>query len=500
MQSTIRTAALAGLAPTLLAFAAPALAANAVTITSQTAGPTVFIEKLAITMTGSSTLSSVKFAITPRSGSFTRPLSATYSAGYMISRGYWDGTSASLTIPVFGLYSGATNKVTLSFAFTDGTSTSSTASIATGAYSDSCNALTMPISKAQGRTSTAELSFDFMLLKKFCSKDSPTIMDTDGEVRWVATDNVAAQASLLFNGMFYKSDAKSGVNIVQWDGAYSKLADYKSMGVTYTDHHNFDPGRDGIVMDVDTTTETEAVDVEIDATGKVLNTWDLGAMISAAMTAGGDDPSQFVAPVGTDWFHNNSTLYNSGDNTLIVSSRENFVIAVGYDDHKIKWIIGDPTKHWHQFQSLRKFELRPVANTGTPPPIGQHAVSFDDQGNLRLFDNGYKSVYQKPQGQQRNYSTPRSYKLDLTARTYEQVFSYPQARRLYANICGSAYEDFGTPGNFLVDYPSLDARKTTVLAGVNAQDTKVFNFAFPNVLSCGTAWNAQIVHLENLQF
>ena len=500
MPPICRTAALAALAPGWLGLYGPALAANTVTVTSQTAGPSVFIEDLAVTTSGASKLLSVQFTITPKQGSFTRPLSATYSASYMIARGYWDGKSAALNIPVFGLYSGATNAVALALTFSDGTSASTTASIVTGTYTDTCNALTMPISKAQGRTSTAELSFDFMLLKKFCSKDSPTIMDTDGEVRWVATDNVAAQASLLLNGMFYKSDAKSGVNVVQWDGAYAKLADYKSIGVTYTDHHNFDPGRDGIVMDVDTTTETEAVDVEIDATGKVLNTWDLGAMISAAMTAGGDDPSQFLAPVGTDWFHNNSTLYNPADNTLIVSSRENFVIAVGYDDHKIKWIIGDPTKHWHQFQSLRKFALRPVANTGTPPPIGQHAVSFDDEGNLRIFDNGYKSVYQKPQGQQRNYSTPRSYKLDLTARTYEQVFSYPQARRLYANICGSAYEDVGAPGNFLVDYPSLDARKTTVLAGVNAQGMKVFNFAFPNVLSCGTAWNAQIVHLEHLQF
>jgi hypothetical protein len=35
------------------------------------------------------------------------------------------------------------------------------------------------------------------------------------------------------------------------------------------------------------------------------------------------------------------------------SSRENFVIAIDYDSGNIKWILGDPTKHWYEFQSLR---------------------------------------------------------------------------------------------------------------------------------------------------
>ena len=59
------------------------------------------------------------------------------------------------------------------------------------------------------------------------------------------------------------------------------------------------------------------------------------------MLAGGDDPSGFVYPVGTDWFHNNATTYNKADNTLIVSSRENFVIAVDYDT-PARWGEKDP--------------------------------------------------------------------------------------------------------------------------------------------------------------
>ena len=64
------------------------------------------------------------------------------------------------------------------------------------------------------------------------------------------------------------------------------------------------------------------------------------------MIAGGDDPSGFVFDsVLGDWFHNNCTAYRAEDNTLLVSSRENFVIALDYDSDAIKWILGDSTKH-----------------------------------------------------------------------------------------------------------------------------------------------------------
>ena len=39
-------------------------------------------------------------------------------------------------------------------------------------------------------------------------------------------------------------------------------------------------------------------------------------IISAAMTAGGDDPSDFVFDTPIDWFHNNSCTYDRGRDTL----------------------------------------------------------------------------------------------------------------------------------------------------------------------------------------
>ena len=153
-----------------------------------------------------------------------------------------------------------------------------------------------------------------------------------------------------------------------------------------------------MILDVDTVDQTESVNLEVDAAGNVLRTWNLADIISAAMIAGGDDPSQFVYPAPTDWFHNNATTYRSSDDSLIVSSRENFVIALDYDSGNIKWILGDPTKHWHQFPSLRAFAL--TLAPGTLPPIGEHALSMSGD-QLLLFDNGTGSNFQQPPGETR---------------------------------------------------------------------------------------------------
>src|SRR5207302_7121096 len=107
--------------------------------------------------------------------------------------------------------------------------------------------------------------------------------------------------------------------------------------------------------------------------------------ISAVMIAGGDDPSQFVYPTPTDWFHNNAVTYNRADDSLIISGREDFVIAIDYETATIKWILGDETKKWFTFPSLAQYSL--ALAPGTLPPIGQHALSITYDQGLLLYDD-----------------------------------------------------------------------------------------------------------------
>ena len=207
----------------------------------------------------------------------------------------------------------------------------------------------------QDRTNSTDLSYDYIFISNGgCGPHAPVILDTDGELRWVNPTSILgalAASSLFINNAIYETDGPT-LNRVDLDGASSVLRDFSSRGVVNF-HHNIDPGKTGMLLEADTTSYTESVIMEVDFSGNLLKTWNFADIISAAMRAGGDDPSQFVYPAPTDWFHNNAATYNRADDSLIVSSRENFVICVDYNTSAIKWILGDPAKKWYQFPSLQ---------------------------------------------------------------------------------------------------------------------------------------------------
>jgi hypothetical protein len=488
--STLAVSACLGVCPVL------ARAAHTVTFTGQIQGPTPFIEVMYANVTGAQQLNTVQFTIAPKAGSFTRPISVTYSAAYMMARGWWDGQGNAMRIPIFGTYAGVTNTVTFVFGFGDNAAVTQVAQVTTPPYVDSCNVLNHRTIVVQNRQATSDISFDYVMLKKFCDTTTPALIDTDGEVRWIGDGAAKAIESGYFDHAFYLSDGQTGVLRMEFDGKISKVGDYAGLGVTDTNHHNFDPGRTGIVMEVDTTGQAESTNLEIDFQGNVLNEWAFGPIISNAMIAGGDDPSGFVFPESDNWFHDNSTVYNPADNTLIVSSRENFVIAVDYDTQQIKWILGDHTKHWYQYKSLRKFALN--MPPGTRAPIGQHAVSLDDKGDLLLHDDGLKSLIEVPPGKQRTYSMPRAYHIDTAAMTATEVFRYPQHQSIYDPICSSTYED--APKNYMIDYATSQRGKVMELVGLAPGKKKIFDYQYPAVSYCSAGWNAAVIHLENLQF
>jgi hypothetical protein len=433
---------------------------------------------------------SAQFQIQPKTGSATRPIHVRYARSYLEARGYFNPNNGNVTIPVFGLYAGRLNQVIINLGFSGrfDYDTRFGIKIPTPAYDGGTYSNPTVI---QSRLPGTNLSYDFILLKNYADPNTPVIIDTDGEIRWIGTAGVGAQNCMLFDNAFYVT---SGTTLLrtEFDGVTSAVADYSGMGVTGF-HHNIDPGREGMILDVDTVNWTESVDLEVDAIGNVLRTWNLANIISAAMIAGGDDPSQFVYPSPNDWFHNNACAYRSSDNSLIVSSRENFVIALDYDSGSIKWILGDPTKHWYQYSSLRAFALGLAP--GTMPPIGQHAVSMPGD-QLLLFDDGAGSTFQQPPGETRTYSAPRKYQIDLGAFEATETWHYYPNPSVYSPFCSSVYED--APNNYLIDYTLAGPFIYTGIVGLDASGDVAFNYQYDELDACGTAWNAIQIHWENL--
>jgi len=464
-------------------------------ITGHTAGSTPFISQVALLASQTSVLKSIRFTITPKAGSVTRPLSGTYSNGYLTERGYLNAGTGEIFLPVWGLYPNFTNTVTLIYSFNDGSSKTDTTTITTDAFDEPCGYQDPII--LQARTDTTSLSYDYMLVKGACSDFSPAIIDTDGALRWVGTAGVADYTATFFDNAIYQI-GNGALLRIDLDGTFTTLAVNADYNVTFI-HHNIDRGKVGLILDVDTADQLESTNIEVDVAGNIVKTWDLAEIISDAMIAGGDDPSQFVYPSPMDWFHNNAVAYNRADDSLIISSRENFLICIDYETETIKWILGDTTKKWYQFPSLAKYAL--TLASGSMPPIGQHAPSVTYDQGIMVFDNGQNSGFQDPPGVQRTYASPRKYQIDLTTMTATEVWNYPQDETVFSPFCGSVYED--APLNYLVDYSLVggaDANPPYAqLLGLDAAGEKVFYYQYVTYV-CDTAFNSIPLHLESTSF
>ena len=377
---------------------------------------------------------------------------------------------------MYGLYDGYANIVTLTYRFFDGSSKRVNTSITTTSFNDPCGYKNPTF--LQHRTN-ASLSYDYFMVKAGCDHFSPAIIDTDGALRWVGTAGFSNSIGAFFDNAVYLAHGPGCIESSSMAPS-PRLAITADRGVSYF-HHNIDHGKVGIILDANTTTHYKSVNIEVDASGNILKTWNLADIISAAMRAGGDDPSQFVYPTPNDWFHNNSVAYNRADDSMIISSRENFLICIDYETSAIKWILGDPTKKWYRFQSLRRFAL--TLAPGSRPPIGQHAVSVTFDQNILLFDNGQNSIFQEPAGEQRTYSTPRKYKLDLNARTATEMWNFDLGQSLWCPFCGSAYED--APFNYLIDFTFVNGVRAGSLAqwiGLNEGGETAFRYQYPGRL------------------
>src|SRR5436190_861491 len=362
-------------------------------INGYTPGVTPFLSKLNLTASNTTVLKSIQFTITPKPGSVTRPLSGTYANYYLVDRGFENRHTGEINLPVYGLYAGYNNNVTLTYRFMDGSSRQANTTIMTATFDDQgCgyNHATRFVPR-----NNSPLSYDYIFDSSACGTFSPVILDSDGALRWVSTlptMSALFAASTFFDNAIYATQGSRLFRIELDDGSFSVLGDYSNLGVVHL-HHNIDRGKTGLLIEPDTTAYFESEILEVDsADGSVLKTFNMADIISAAMRAGGDDPSQFVYPSPTDWFHNNGAAYNRADDSLIVSSRENFLICLDYNTGAIKWILGDPTKKWYQFPALRKFAI--ALAPGSLPPIGQHSPSVTYDQGLLLFDNGQNSLVQ----------------------------------------------------------------------------------------------------------
>jgi hypothetical protein len=316
---------------------------------------------------------------------------------------------------------------------------------------------------------------------------------------------VGTTAVYFANGQFVTGTGTTSpsVTLLQLDGTQPTLPPTdlpQPLLLMFT--HNIDPGPSGLLAefngidDLGASIDDIVAEISPFSGQPPFQTFDMADILRTYMQNNGDDPSAFVRP-GSDWFHVNASTYDPSDNTVIISSRENFLIKVNYSTHDIVWIFGDPTKYWYTFPSLKAKALS--LDAGGDYPIGQHAVSITSDGYVMVFNNGLGSVNQpsgEPAGLFRTYSEVSAYSVNAATMTAQNAWNFNYGQSVYSAICGSSYEAGNT---YLVDFATADNGKEARLVGLDGNQNVVFDFQYASPSLCGAAWNAIPIPMENLQ-
>lgn len=467
------------------------------TVARTDAGSTPFIAFVSLVGDGLDDVSSYRYTIAPRPGAVAAPVAVSYLRAAMESRGYLAAGRNTASLPVFGLYAGGFNQVRLSLQFVDGSVRDIDLEMTTPAYTDPDNVYTQP-TVVRKAASAIGLGFSYIFLKSALS--GPVIVDIDGAVRWVGPAGLNAYSSAFeADGFIVGATNVASFSRLRLDGLQADPVVLQAPSFTAF-HHNISPGKNGWLGEFDAVTagvpNIESIIAEFDAMGNVVGSWDFAEIIAAYMRSQGDDPSAFVRP-GIDWFHMNAAVYDPRDDTFVVSSRENFVAKIARRTGELLWLLGDPTKYWHSFPSLRGKALQ--LGAGGFYPVGQHAVSITRDGLLMLFDNGLASTNQPagvPIGESRTYSAVSAFAIDAANRSARPVWRFEYGRSILSDICSSASET--RSGAYLVSYAAADSRRAMRLVGLDAERQVVFDLQYRNPSPCRSGWNAEPIDLDRL--
>ena len=469
-----------------------------IVISGSNPGITPFVCSVRLDGRSIAQLASVEFRISPRPNSVSKAVNVTWKRNALIANGYLQ--DSAIELPVFGLYADYENQIALQLTFTDGSTSQLQTVIRTQPYTDPTGVYSNPTILKPRMPGTA-LGFDFFIMKSLVSP--PVIVDTDAQIRW-AVPGLPTQAVYYGNGAFIRgNDHSLDVTQLRLDGNETTLQTNLPYALLSEFNHNIDPGPHGLLSEFNGTDDLgqsiEDMVVEITPFSSVPPTqiFDLADILTSYMVKNGDDPTLFVRS-GSDWFHVNATVYDPRDNTIIISSRENFLIKLNYATHDIVWMFGDPTKYWYTFPSLRAKAL--TLDTGGLYPVGQHGVSITSDGYVMIFNEGFGSLNQ-PSGTSagitRTYSAVSAYSINTTTMTAHEVWDFDYRQTIFSAICGSSYE---APGKtYLVDFAAAANRTQARLVGLDRNHNVAFDFQYAQPTQCGAAWNAIPIQLDTLQ-
>ncbi len=322
----------------------------------------------------------------------------------------------------------------------------------------------------------------------------PIIFDNEGTIRWILdlepVGDICWPIRRLANGNLCFG---TGISVIEYDLLGRRINRWDFPG--YSVHHevielpngNFivAVNKSGATITVDGETMPSMEDhiIEIDrASGAIVQEWDLRPLLDVSRT-------DLINGYG-DWFHMNGIAYSEADDSFILSGRNQGVVKINRDN-QLQWILA-PHRGWGAAGAdgngfaTEAFLLTAVDANGLPLPAGvqqghewdpafewpwgQHAPLLLPNGNIFLFDNGFRRHFLDGTS---GYSRGVEYQVDEGAMTVQQVWEYGSSRSatLFAPII-SDVDYLPETGNRLIVAGIIDP-------GGSKPNTRIVEVSYP---------------------
>ncbi len=338
-------------------------------------------------------------------------------------------------IPIYGLYAGMLNHVTMRMQTQNGESAQTVLDLQTEPLPVYIQNFT--IDKADPVKYNPGFNFAFLAA-------GLVVFDIDGNVRWYSPQPSYEVFTKLMNGRFMRtySEVQEG-NVMMEQDMLGKI--YAIYYITDGIHHEVYELPSGNLLiassDLRSNTTKDFL-IEVDRkSGHIVRSFDLKDILDPGR------PHQVLQLAVNDWLHLNSIVYDPSDHSIIISGKaQSAVVKLSYPGMKIQWILG-PHDNWSP--KYQPYLLTPVgdnfewqwsqhhATLYSPTNPGEHSI------DLLLFDNGnyrsFTSATAYPPSAW--YSMVAHYRINEAAKTVELVWEY--GRELgsvtFSAARGSAY-------------------------------------------------------------
>ncbi|RYG71932.1 aryl-sulfate sulfotransferase [Lentibacillus lipolyticus] len=393
-------------------------------------------------------------------------------------------------LPVLGLYPDQDNTVNITAETESGETMETSLTISTDALPDYIPEIDIKTAK-KGKMDIGDNELTFAIPStKFVYG-----FDVNGDIRWYGSGYNSHVLQELDNGhlLYLGKDDNGG-------SAYNRLFETNYLGKLYNAfqiseeaaqaeseglestliHHDVAELPSGnLVLTVNDGRGEYMEDmmVEIDReSGEVVNQLDLKDLFPAEAYEEHDstEPKDGL----TDWFHQNSVVYDDSDNSLIISGRNSdTVMKIDYETEEIKWMLAYP-EGWNEDMQAHLIDGQ---GDDFKYPGGQHDANilpdFDDNPDtldLLLYDNNVV-VTRGDEDLSEEFSAATHYRINEKTKEAEVIWTYGEERGAdyFTNIIGSA-RYLADKENILIDFGHVnDGEQSNIVEVTHDGDKEV---------------------------